>query len=187
MGAPLFLGSHPFALHTPLGSVCARQSFAVRDDVPVVEARKLLDENAVVVVLTRDNRVRGVLAAAKPPRALTALWQIENSTHELPECAPLVGAFELMAHGHVRLVTVTGVDRRFVGLVADLDVLRWVARLRRSARPSDPGARCALAKLHTEGDTTIRQTTDDRKVELEKSTALMRADRDEVRAMLPLA
>ncbi|HXN32727.1 MAG TPA: CBS domain-containing protein [Polyangiaceae bacterium] len=125
---PLFLGPDALALRTPVGAVCALRSVAVRVDVPVARARRLLDRDPFVVVLTEDDRVRGVLSAAEPSDELIALDEIDGRTPALPESAPLIEAIELMLHGHVRLVSVTGENHHFLGLVADLDVLRWAAR-----------------------------------------------------------
>jgi CBS domain protein len=132
---PLVLGPDALSLRTPVGAVCALHSVAVRVDMPIAHARKLLDRHAVVVVLTADDRVHGVLSAAEPPEGLTALVELESRTRELPESAPLIEAIELMVHRHVRLVSVTADDGHFVGLVADLDVLRWVARRRLTPAP----------------------------------------------------
>jgi CBS domain-containing protein len=130
-GRPLFLGADALALRTPVGAVCAPRSVAVRVDVPVDEARKLLEHDPFVVVLTPDGLVHGVLSSAEPTE-LAALWLMDGHTPELPESAPLIEAIELMLHSHVRLVPVTGTDRQFLGFVADLDVLRWAARHRLS-------------------------------------------------------
>src|SRR6202022_638658 len=123
---PLFLGSDALALDTPVGAVCALHTVAVRVDVPVAHARRLLDRDAIVVVLTADDQVHGILSAAEPPEGLTALVEMEDRTRVLPESAALIEALELMMHSRVRVVAVTGDGSRFVGLVADLDLLRWV-------------------------------------------------------------
>jgi CBS domain len=133
-GQSLFIGPNALALRTPLGSVCAVHSVAVRVDVPVAHARKLLDRDAVVIVLDADERVTGVMLASDPIHRLAALDDVENRTPALPESAPLVEAFELMVHSRARFVPVTGDEGRFVGVVADLDVLRWVARSRTPRR-----------------------------------------------------
>jgi hypothetical protein len=125
---PLFLGPDALALGTPVGAVCAPRSVAVRVDVPVARARMLLDREAFVVVLTHDDRVHGVLSAAAPRDELSSLGDVDSRVPVLRESAPLIEAIDLMLHGHVRLVSVTGDNQRFLGLVTDLDVLRWAAR-----------------------------------------------------------
>ncbi len=125
---PLFLGPDAVALRTPVGAVCAAHSVAVRADVPMAHARSVLNHEPFVVVLTGDDRVRGVLSTVELPDKLTALGEMADRTHTVPEYAPLIEAIELMLHSHVRIVPVVGEDRRFLGLVADLDVLRWAAR-----------------------------------------------------------
>ncbi len=133
----LFVGPDALALHTPVGAVCAPCSVAVRVDVPIARARGLLDRHSFVVVLTSDDRVHGILSAVKPLEGLSTLAEMDDSTHALPESAPLTEAIELMVHGHVRFVFVTGDDRHFVGLVTDLDVLRWVAQRHTAMVPID--------------------------------------------------
>ena len=142
----LLLGPDAKALRTPLGAVCAPHSVAVRVDVPLAQAVALLTHEKFVVVLTSDDQVCGVLSAAEPPRQASVLdgadgaaggtWSSPHGTdgpfRVLPESAPLSEAIELMVRGHVRLVAVTGESRRFVGLVTDLDILRWAADTRRS-------------------------------------------------------
>jgi CBS domain-containing protein len=125
---PLFLGPDALALRTPAGAVCAAHSVAVRADVPMAHARSVLNHEPFVVVLTSDDRVRGVLSTAELSDELTALGEMADRTPTVPEYAPLIEAIELMLHSHVRMVPVVGEDRRFLGLVADLDVLRWAAR-----------------------------------------------------------
>ena len=129
----LFLGPDALALRTPVGTVSALHTMAVRVDAPMAQARKLLQENAIVVVLTPENLVHGVLSSYDDSKGLRALSATGERAHLLPESAPLIEAVELMVHGHVRLVTLTGGEGRFVGVVADLDVLRWVARSRQAA------------------------------------------------------
>jgi CBS domain protein len=130
----LFLGPDALALGVPVGAVCALHSIAVRVDVPVAYARTLLDRDRVVVVLNAADEVRGILSAARPPDGLAALADIDDCADGLPETAPLVEAIEIMVHRHVRVVFVTARDGHFVGLVTDLDVLRWAAGRRRRAR-----------------------------------------------------
>jgi CBS domain-containing protein len=128
---PLVRGPESLALRTPVGAVCAVHAVAVRVDVPVAQARTLLERVAVVVVLSADDHVHGVLSAAEPPEGLMDLREMENRADMLTESAPLIEAIDRMLHGRVRCVVVTGDDRDFVGIVADLDVLRWVAHRRR--------------------------------------------------------
>jgi CBS domain-containing protein len=130
---PLFLGPEALALRTPVGSVCALRSVAVRDDVSPAHARSVLDRYPFAVVLTPDDRVRGILSEAEPSDA-RSLGEIDGRTPILPEYAPLIEAIELMLRGHVRLVPVVDEKRRFLGLVADLDVLRWAARYQKDSR-----------------------------------------------------
>lgn len=125
---PLFLGPDALALGTPVGAVCATRSVAVRVDVPVARARALLEREALVVVLTHDDRVHGVLSAAAPLDELSSLGDADGRVPVLHESTPLIEAIDLMLHGRVRLVSAIGNDRRFLGLVTDLDVLRWAAR-----------------------------------------------------------
>jgi len=125
---PLFLGPEALALRTPVGSVCSLRSIAVREDVSPAQARGALDRYPFAVVLAPNDHVCGVLSAAEPPDLHAALSEADGRTPTLPEFAPLIEAIELMLHAHVRLVPVVDENRRFLGVVADLDVLRWAAR-----------------------------------------------------------
>ena len=125
---PLFLGPDALALRIPVGAVCAARAVAVRADVRMAHARSVLNDEPFVVVLSRDDRVRGVLSTAELSDELPPLGEMADRTPTVPEYAPLIEAIELMLHSHVRIVPVVGEDRRFLGLVADLDVLRWAAR-----------------------------------------------------------
>jgi CBS domain-containing protein len=87
------------------------------------------------VVLTADDRVHGIFSSAEPPEGLMALAEMEDPARVLPESAALIEALELMMLSRVRVVAVTGDGGRFVGLVADLDLLRWVARHRLQPAP----------------------------------------------------
>jgi CBS domain-containing protein len=130
-GKPLFLGAQALALRTPVGEVCSTRAVAVRVDVPLEQARRVLLEYPSVVVIGDDDQVRGILSAAEPSDELATLAELPQHTPTVPEYAPLIEAIELMLRGHVRLVPVVGEDRRFRGHIADLDVLRWAARYQR--------------------------------------------------------
>jgi hypothetical protein len=130
LDGPLFLGPDALAKGTPVGAVCAAHSVAVRVDVSAARARLLLDRNPHVVVLAANDEVRGTLSGMDPAEGLTSLGELAAVGPVLRESAPLIQAIDLMVHGHMRFVAVTGEDRRFVGLISDLDVLRWVARRR---------------------------------------------------------
>ncbi|MGD0674554.1 MAG: CBS domain-containing protein [Polyangiaceae bacterium] len=137
---PFFLGPDALALGTPLGAVCSLHSVAVRQDVPLHEARQLLERDATVVVLAADDQVKGILSAAEPARRGASFMTVDTRGCVLPESAPLIEAIEFMVHGQRRFVSVVAQDRRFVGLVRDIDVLRWAARrqLESSPGPEDP-------------------------------------------------
>jgi len=141
--ASLFLGPDARATRMHLGAVCAPRAVAVRDDVPLAQAAALLKRERYVLVLTGDDEVCGVLSAAEPPAdpvvdgvgpppvaAQSKHLELGGRFRVLPESTPLSEAIGLMVHGHVRLVAVTTDRRRFVGLVTDLDVLRWAADTR---------------------------------------------------------
>jgi predicted transcriptional regulator len=142
---PLFLGPDARALRTPLGAICAPHSVAVRVDMPIVQARLLLARETIVVVLTYDDEVRGILSAALP-HPPSALDELDECADAIPESAPLVEAIELMVHRHVRLVPLIGDGRRFAGLVSDLDVLRWATRQHNRSESSAARARDVLSK-----------------------------------------
>jgi hypothetical protein len=187
----LVLGPDARALRTPVGALCAIRSVGVHIDALVEHGPTLLAHEAVVVVLGEDNTVYGVLFAAGLPPLLGALdaeatalpeawWkpgQMDGRPTGLPESAPLSEAIELMVHGHLRLVPVTTDERRFVGLVTDLDVLRWVAGTRRAP----------LDRAEERKEMSMSQTTNELKAELKKSLALLNTLRDEVRVSLHLA
>jgi len=130
LDGPLFLGPDALAKRTPVGAVCAAHSVAVRVDVSVARARLLLDRNPQVVVLSANDEVRGTLSATEPADGLSSLGELAADGPVLRESAPLIHAIDRMVHGHMRFLAVTREDRRFVGLISDLDVLRWVARRR---------------------------------------------------------
>jgi predicted transcriptional regulator len=143
--ASLFLGPDARATRTRVGAVCAPHSLAIRADVPAAQAAALLTRQNFVVVLTSDNEVCGILSAAEPPRRLALLdgadpegaWSKPHETggrfRVLHESATLSEAIDLMVHNHVRLVALTSDERRFVGFVSDLDVLRWASETRRAS------------------------------------------------------
>jgi CBS-domain-containing membrane protein len=100
----------------------------------------LLERDATVVVLAADDQVKGILSAAEPARRGASFMTVDTRGCVLPESAPLIEAIEFMVHGQRRFVSVVAQDRRFVGLVRDIDVLRWAARrqLESSPGPEDP-------------------------------------------------
>jgi aminoglycoside phosphotransferase family enzyme/predicted kinase/CBS domain-containing protein len=131
--SPLFLGPCALSLHTVLGGAFAPNATAVRVDVPVAEALRILERESVVAVIDADGALRGLLSAAAPPDRLRTLTALDEEDSGLAESASLADAIERLVHGRARFIPVTGDHRRFEGIVADLDVLRWAVSVRAGA------------------------------------------------------
>ncbi len=130
---PLFLGPCAQSLHTVLGGAFASYATAVRVDVPVAEALGILEREGIVAIVDANGALRGVLSASEPHDRLRTLTALDEEDPGLAESAPLADAIERLVHGRARFIPVTGDHRRFEGIVADLDVLRWAARVRSGA------------------------------------------------------
>jgi aminoglycoside phosphotransferase family enzyme/predicted kinase/CBS domain-containing protein len=130
---PLFLGPRAQSLRTVLGGALTSHTTAVRVDVPVAEALRVLERDGIVAVVDANGALRGVLSTAEPHDRLRALTALDNKDLGLAESAPLADAIERLVHGRARFIPVTGDCGRFEGMVADLDVLRWAASVRSGA------------------------------------------------------
>jgi CBS domain-containing protein len=93
-------------------------------------ARALRDiPGAPVVVVDDGDRPLGVIepfVAASAPHGSRAS-ALKHDQSSIGESASLAEAVDLMVKGHARSLPVVAADGRIVGVLADLDALRWVA------------------------------------------------------------
>lgn len=120
-----------------VGEVLTRRHLCVLADVPAGRIAAILSEApapAVVVVDGSGQFVRLVPAqtvVSSPADELAR--QLPGDGACVAESASLADAIAEMARTHVRFLAVTGTGERVVGVLGDIDALRWVA----SHRPDE--------------------------------------------------
>ncbi|MGE0547167.1 MAG: response regulator [Kofleriaceae bacterium] len=119
-----------------LEHVMRRLERARRDDSADTLTNLLLERGAGgVSVVDDDERVVGMVTRSDLLRARTET-ELDRAVDDvmtpfafsMPADAPLTRAAALMAHEGVHRLVVTDGDRRPVGMVTSLDIMRWVAR-----------------------------------------------------------
>jgi CBS domain-containing protein len=132
----LLLGPHAAATRIAAGEACARLVICLESRVPLRLARDAVDRRQYGVVFPVVNAA-GVLVGTVPDSALANInardvfataadAMVPSST--VGQAEPLGDAIGAMTSHHLRHVVVVDVERRVVGTLSDLELLRWVAR-----------------------------------------------------------
>jgi CBS domain-containing protein len=119
---------------TPVGAAMSDRHLSVRPQVRADAIALALKAEPVpaVVVVDESDRVLGTVDpsdVAQAPAEATAGDLCRECTR-VDESATLADAIGAMVRAHVRFLPVIGADQRAVGLVADIDALRWVTQHR---------------------------------------------------------
>ena len=115
----LFIGAGAVAMSVCAGDLIGPRTLAVRDRGCAPPAEAEHRTTPVVILDANDHPVE------------TVVDQDTRGAHCLRESASLHDALDLMIHHHERFVPLVNADGSLVGLLTDLDVLRWVARATR--------------------------------------------------------
>jgi hypothetical protein len=117
--------------HAFVGEVLARRHLCVLADVPAGRIAAALSEAPALAVVVVDGGGRFVRLV---PAETVVSSPAGELARELPgagacvaESASLADAIVQMARTHARFLAVTGRGERVVGVLGDLDALRWVA------------------------------------------------------------
>jgi CBS domain len=126
----------------PVGLSLVRPVICLSSDVPLrVAARTLAAEPSVaygIAVVDESHRFVGVLPHSKVTIGLVsslddvAAMHVATEWGSIEEGASFGAAFGAMAATHARELIVLGEGRRFVGVVRDIDALRFVANVSRT-------------------------------------------------------
>ena len=132
----------------PVGLSLVRPAVCLTSDAPLRVAVSALARESIasgIAVVDEQQRLVGVLPRAKVSLALVdsiddvAAAHITADWRSIAESASFGAAFGTMAATHARELIVLGPDRTFVGVVRDIDALRFVAHVSRTGlRPELP-------------------------------------------------
>jgi CBS domain-containing protein len=117
---------------TPVGAVMSARHVSALPEVPAGQVAKATGGAPDVAVLVVDDgdHLLGVIEpavlAASPTDTLAAT--IGQRAPSIREDRSVAEAIECMVRGHRRFLPVVQEDGRVVGVLSDLDILRWVAR-----------------------------------------------------------
>jgi CBS domain-containing protein len=122
---------------TPVGAVMNARHVSALPEVPAAQLANATGGAPDVAVLVVDDGDHplgiiepAVLAAS--PGAMPAAT-IGHSIPSIREDSSVSDAIECMVRGHRRFLPVVQEDGRVAGVLSDLDILRWVARMARSS------------------------------------------------------
>jgi CBS domain-containing protein len=117
-----------------VGEAMGDYSVSVSSEVLASEVPLLLGASSSTAVLVVDDadHLIGILdaQAASPPAGGKATGEAGLEGPAIVESATLADAVACMVRTHRRFLPVIGADRRVVGVIRDLDALRWVSRHR---------------------------------------------------------
>ena len=118
--------------HRPVTEAMSSLKACPTPEASLSEVRRLLDEERLpgVPVLTADGELVGVvgwrdLMVGRPDRRAREVMQHALA---LPAWTPIGKAAAIMGSERVELATVVDYDRRAIGVLSALDVVRWLAR-----------------------------------------------------------
>jgi CBS domain-containing protein len=116
----------------PVGLILVRPVVCLSSDVPLrIALRALAHEESAydIAVVDEQQRLVGTLPSAEATHVTTEWGSVDES-------ASFGAAFGTMAARHAREVVVLGERRTFLGVVRDVDALRFVAHVSRTgSRP----------------------------------------------------
>ncbi|HEU5479338.1 MAG TPA: CBS domain-containing protein, partial [Candidatus Tumulicola sp.] len=115
-----------------VGAVVGPKQIAVRAEVTIRELRGLLAEApaSTVLVVDQDNRLLGTIDSSsleQAPAAAPTILRMRART-AIAETASVAEAVDCLVHSHSRSVAVVDKDDRAVGVLTDVELLRWFAR-----------------------------------------------------------
>ena len=127
-------GSERSGADVPVGSVLGATHVAVRSEVTIRELRRLLAEepaNTVLVVDDEDHLIGTIDTSSleQCPGGVPAILPM-RAKHSILETATVADAVERLVRTHSRSVAVVDADGHAVGVLTDIDLLRWFARHR---------------------------------------------------------
>jgi hypothetical protein len=131
-GAPVEeLGDGPTGIDACVGDAMGYAALLVDAAVPAATLSEPSDTpgHFVAVVVDEEARSLGLVDFATAPELEEC--SVEELARQVPpvrEAAPLAHAIDRMVHERARALPVVNDDGEVVGVLTDLDALRWVAR-----------------------------------------------------------
>lgn len=147
--APDWASPAAIAAALPVGLALVEPVVSVRDTLPLADVARepaLLGWTSDVLVVNHERALVGILPAgaiaftgnARDGRAASVADRAVSAV-SVQETESLLDAFATMSVRRLRWITVVGEGLRVVGVLRDLDALRFVAHVARtSERPSPP-------------------------------------------------
>jgi CBS-domain-containing membrane protein len=125
-------GDPASAGHHPISGIMTRDVVCVSPGLPLPALAALFAERAlrVVPVVDGDHRLIGLATESDLLRCRDGETVADIMTRKvlaLPEWTPVAKAAALMAFEGEHCIPVLSTDRRVVGMLSGLDVLRWLA------------------------------------------------------------
>lgn len=128
--------SDPLGHRTPVGAVLHVSAYAVMPDTSVRDTFATLrgqDRRSLPVVDAGDNLL-GIVDEMRCREVFgKTAASVMSSKLSLDALTPVRRALELMAAAHLREITVLDGEGRPLGMLRDVDALRWLAEARRQA------------------------------------------------------
>lgn len=124
----------PLGTSACVGDAMGERSISVRADVEWAVAERALAQDGapVALVVDAEDALVGVVDRdhVGPRRPRTPARDLASSIAPVAEATPLAHAIARMVHERSRALPVVGSDGRVIGLLSDVDALRWVAQRR---------------------------------------------------------
>ncbi|HEX8792420.1 MAG TPA: CBS domain-containing protein [Polyangiaceae bacterium] len=121
----------PVRAESSVGSAMGEASLAIEAGLPVAELARLVKSAGwmAVVVLDADHRALGLIdrEAVTGADPSVAAESLVRPVEPVLESSPVISVVHRMVHERARALPVMDAGRSAVGLVTDLDALRWVA------------------------------------------------------------
>jgi CBS domain-containing protein len=117
-----------------VGEILGNHHLSVLPNVTAGDIARALREVAspAVVVVDDEDHLVGIITPSDASSAPSGVQARELSREGpyIEESASLAEAVDRMVRAHVRFLPVVGADQRVIGVLADLDALRWVGSSR---------------------------------------------------------
>ena len=115
-----------------VGAIVGTKQIAVRAEVTIRELRRLLAEDSAntVLVVDHEDRLLGTIDAPSlehAPGAAPTILRM-RAKHSIVETASVAEAVDYLVHSHSRSVAVVDENGHAVGVLTDIELLRWFAR-----------------------------------------------------------
>jgi CBS domain-containing protein len=134
---PLFVGPGSLASRTSVGAVMSARVLCVDADMEVALLTRIGDYESYpgILLVDDDTRLVGILSRADldscKRRGAQAAVRTRDLVHAdvraVHESSSLAEALSRMVHEHLRVLAVVDDEEFVIGLLSDLDALRWVA------------------------------------------------------------